>query len=35
MTRYTEKDYWEDAKYIKWDKNIFTKVDAPISDIRA
>ncbi|MBA6234383.1 MULTISPECIES: hypothetical protein [unclassified Colwellia] len=35
MTRYTEKDYWEDAQYIKWDKNIFTKIDAPISDIRA
>ena len=35
MTKYTEKQYWEDSEYIKWDKSIFTKVDAPLSDIRA
>lgn len=35
MTKYTEKQYWEDAEYIKWDKSIFTKTEAPISDIRA
>ncbi|WP_369742655.1 hypothetical protein AB8S08_10065 [Pseudidiomarina sp. PP-1MA] len=35
MTKYTEKNYWEDADYIKWDRNIFTEVNAPISDIRA
>ncbi|MEM0515684.1 hypothetical protein WCN91_09730 [Pseudoalteromonas sp. YIC-827] len=35
MTRYSEKDYWGDTQFIKWDKSIFTEIDAPISDIRA
>lgn len=35
MTNYLETDYWEDADYIKWDRNIFTEVNASVGDIRA
>ena len=35
MTNYSETDYWEDADYIKWDRNIFTEANASVGDIRA
>ena len=35
MTEYTEKDYWEDARFIKWDRRLITSIGASFSDIRA
>ena len=35
MAIYTEKEYWEDVDYIKWDSNFLKRFNAPIGDIRA